>query len=199
MLIADPQVIKEMFTGDPDVLHAGEANATPLEPSMGRNSVLLLDGPEHMRQRKLMLPSFHGERMQRYGELMREITERGVDALAGRAAVRLRPRTQAITLEIIMRAVFGIDEAERLARLRERLSPMLDMGMRPARDGRQSRFRRCGARSASALWERFLRLRDAADELIYDEIRRRRDDPDTPSATTCSRSCCRRATRTGRR
>ena len=73
VFVADPQVIKQVFRGDPDVFHAGEANATPLEPLMGRNSVLLLDGAEHMRQRKLMLPSFHGERMQRYGELMAEI------------------------------------------------------------------------------------------------------------------------------
>src|SRR5512145_1435098 len=65
---ADPGLIKDVFTGDPDVFHAGEANATPLEPLMGRNSVLLLDGREHMRQRRLMLPSFHGERMQRYGD-----------------------------------------------------------------------------------------------------------------------------------
>ena len=86
MFVADPHVIKQVFTGDPDVFHAGEANATPLEPLMGRNSVLLLDGPEHMRQRKLMLPSFHGERMQRYGDLMREIAERGDRALAGRAS-----------------------------------------------------------------------------------------------------------------
>ena len=75
VFISDPEVIKQVFTGDPDVLHAGEGNATPLEPIMGKNSVLLLDGPEHMRQRKLMLPSFQGQRMQRYGDLMREIAE----------------------------------------------------------------------------------------------------------------------------
>ena len=75
---ADPELIKQVFTGDPDVFHAGEANATPLEPLMGRNSVLLLDGPEHMRQRKLMLPSFHGERMQRYGGVMREVAEQEI-------------------------------------------------------------------------------------------------------------------------
>ena len=74
VFIADPHLIKTIFTGDPDVLHAGEANAPPLEPIMGNNSVLLLDGPQHMRQRKLMLPSFHGERMQRYGNLIAEIT-----------------------------------------------------------------------------------------------------------------------------
>src|SRR5437879_3921915 len=56
VFIANPELIKQIFTGDPDVLHAGEGNATPLEPLVGRHSVLVLDGPEHMRQRKLMLP-----------------------------------------------------------------------------------------------------------------------------------------------
>src|SRR4029453_11061329 len=99
VFISDPETIKEIFTGDPDVLHAGEANATPLEPLMGKNSVLLLDGPEHMRQRKLMLPSFHGERMQRYGDLMLEIAEDEIKTWPVGTSFALRPRTQAITLE----------------------------------------------------------------------------------------------------
>jgi cytochrome P450 len=177
VFVADPLVIKQVFRGDPDVFHAGEANATPLEPLMGRNSVLLLDGPEHMRQRKLMLPSFHGERMQRYGDLMREIAEREIGRWPVGEPFGLRPRTQAITLEIIMRAVFGIEDAERLARLGERLAAMLDIGM-------QSRAlaaiaippvrRTIGRR----LWNRFLRLRAAADAEIYDEIARRRQTRD---------------------
>jgi cytochrome P450 len=173
VFVADPQVIKQVFRGDPDVFHAGEGNATPLEPLMGRNSVLTLDGPEHMRQRKLMLPSFHGERMQRYGALMQEIADREVAGWPVGQPFGLRPRTQAITLEIIMRTVFGIDDAERLARLRERLGAMLDIGM-------QSRalaaialppVRRTIGRG---IWKRFLRLRAAADAEIYDEIARRR-------------------------
>src|SRR5436190_24198359 len=75
VFVSDPELIKTIFRGDPDVLHAGEGNAAPLEALMGRNSVMLLDGAEHMRQRKLMLSSFHGDRMQRCGELIREITE----------------------------------------------------------------------------------------------------------------------------
>src|SRR6185503_9651218 len=129
VFVADPLVIKQVFRGDPDVFHAGEANATPLEPLMGRNSVLLLDGPEHMRQRKLMLPSFHGERMQGYGALMRDIAEREIERWPVGRPFGLRPRTQAITLEIIMRTVFGIDDAARLARMSERLAAMLDLGM----------------------------------------------------------------------
>ncbi len=174
---ADPELIKQVFTGDPDVFHAGEANATPLEPLMGRNSVLLLDGPEHMRQRKLMLPSFHGERMQRYGGVMREVAEQEIATWPVGEPFGLRPRTQEITLQIIMRTVFGIEDAERLARLGERLGAMLDIGM-------QSRalavialpqLRRTVGRN---VWKRFLRLRAAADAEIYDEITRRRQASD---------------------
>jgi cytochrome P450 len=173
IFMSDPQAIKHVFRGDPDVFHAGEANATPLEPLMGRNSVLLLDGPEHMRQRKLMLPSFHGDRMQGYGALMEEIADREIARWPVGEPFGLRPRTQAITLEVIMRTVFGIDDAERLARLSERLAAMLDIGM-------QSRalaaiaippVRRTIGRG---IWKRFLRLRAAADAEIYDEIARRR-------------------------
>jgi cytochrome P450 family 135 len=177
--ISDPDVIKRVFTGDPDVLHAGEANAAPLEPIMGPNSVLLLDEPEHMRQRKLMLPSFHGERMQSYGDLMQEITDREIDTWPVGAEFPLRMRTQAITLEVIMRAVFGVREAERLNRLRDALSPLLDLGtnqLAMAGIAFPVLRRSLGKR----IWDNFMRLRGAADDLIYDEIRRRRNDPETP-------------------
>jgi cytochrome P450 len=177
--ISDPDVIKRVFTGDPDVLHAGEGNAPPLEPIMGPNSVLLLDEPEHMRQRKLMLPSFHGERMQSYGELMQEITDREIDDWPVGTEFPLRMRTQAITLEVIMRAVFGVREAERLNRLRDALSPLLDLGTNQlAMAGIAFPFLRRSL--GKRIWDNFLRLRGAADELIYDEIRRRREDPATP-------------------
>jgi cytochrome P450 len=173
VFISDPEVIKEIFTGDPDALHAGEANATPLEPLMGKNSVLLLDGPEHMRQRKLMLPSFHGERMQQYGDLMREIAEEEIRRWPIDEPFPLRPRTQAITLEIIMRAVFGIEDAERLDQLRERLGRLLDIGMKPlalASVVLRPLRRTIGRRT----WTRFQQLRADVDEVLYDEIARRR-------------------------
>jgi cytochrome P450 family 135 len=173
VFMADPALIKQVFTGDPDTFHAGEANATPLEPLMGRNSVLLLDGREHMRQRKLMLPSFHGERMQRYGDVMQAVTEREIARWPVGEPFGLRPRTQAITMEIIIRTVFGVDDAERLERLGRRLSAMLDIGGDPRALAaiavpkvRQTVGRR--------VWKRFLRLREAADTEIYDVIARRR-------------------------
>jgi cytochrome P450 len=173
VFISDPDTIKEIFTGDPDVLHAGEANATPLEPLMGKNSVLLLDEPEHMRQRKLMLPSFHGERMQRYGDLMREIAEDEIKTWPVGQPFALRPRTQAITLEIIMRAVFGIEDAERLATLRDRLGQLLDIGMQSralATIALQPVRRTIGR----GTWRRFQSLLANVDEVLYDEIARRR-------------------------
>jgi cytochrome P450 len=177
--ICDPDVIKRVFTGDPDVLHAGEGNAPPLEPIMGRNSVLLLDEPEHMRQRKLMLPSFHGERMQRYGEQMQDVTDREIDGWPVGTPFPLRMRTQAITLEVIMRTVFGVREAERLARLRDALSPLLDIGTNQlAMVSIAFPFMR--STFGKRVWDNFLRLRGEADDLIYDEIGRRREDPSTP-------------------
>jgi cytochrome P450 len=177
VFVANPEIIKAVFKGDPDTFHAGEGNATPLEPVVGQHSVLLLDGPEHMRQRKLMLPSFHGERMQRYGSLMAEITEREVERWPVGQPFGLRPRTQAITLEIIMRTVFGIQEAERLDHLRDRLGALLDIGMhRTALAGialpalRKTIGRR--------VWSRFERLRAEVDAVLFDEIARRRAAPD---------------------
>ncbi len=86
VVTSDPATIKQVFTGDPRLLHAGEANRILL-PVLGSDSVLLLDDERHLSQRKLMLPPFHGTRMQRYGELMGEIARRGDRALAARSAL----------------------------------------------------------------------------------------------------------------
>ena len=104
----------------PSVFHAGEANATVLEPALGPNSVLTLDDEPHMRQRKLLLPPFHGERIQRYGELIVEMTRQEMESWPVGEPFALRPHTQRITLAVIMRAVFGVHDEERLARF-ERL------------------------------------------------------------------------------
>ena len=95
--LADPEAIKQIFTGDPELLHAGEGNAI-LAPMLGPRSVLVLDGPEHMRQRRLMLPSFHGERMASYGELMAEVAEREVAEWPSGRPFAVLPSMQAITL-----------------------------------------------------------------------------------------------------
>ncbi|HEX6492200.1 MAG TPA: cytochrome P450 [Candidatus Dormibacteraeota bacterium] len=171
--ICDPQLIRTVFGDRGDRLRAGEANVV-LKPVLGRHSVLLLDGPEHMRQRKLMLPSFHGERMQRHGPLITAITARRVEGWPSGRVFPLRPEFQAITLDVILRAVFGLDEGERLVHLRAALETLLASGrnrlaMLPPLQ------RDLGGLSP---WGKLMRRRAACDELIYAEIRRRRAAPD---------------------
>jgi len=110
--VADPAEVKRIFTGDATELHAGEGNAI-LEPLVGLSSVLLLDEAAHLHQRKLMLPPFHGERMRVYGELMREITEQEMARWPVGDPFRMHRSTQSITLKVILRAVFGMEEGAR--------------------------------------------------------------------------------------
>src|SRR6058998_2590931 len=130
VMLSDPGDVREVFTAPPEVLHPGEG-ARILEPVIGRNSVILLDERAHMEQRKLMLPAFHGERMERLSGLMVEVAEREVGSWPREEPVELHPRMQRLTLEIILRAVFGLDSGGRLDSLRERLGAMLAFGDRP--------------------------------------------------------------------
>jgi cytochrome P450 len=171
--LADPALVKQVFTGDPATFHAGAANARALEPILGRFSLLTLDGEDHMRQRKLLLPPFHGEAVQRYRDLIADITSREVERWPVGEPFELRPRMQAITLEVILRAVFGIREEERLVRFRTLLPRLgeatgLQMWLPFLR-------RDLGPWSP---WARFVKLRADVDALVYDEIRRRRSEPD---------------------
>ena len=125
VIVSDPDAVKEIFRGDPEKLYAGEANAI-LGPILGANSVLLLDGRRHLRQRRLLLPPFHGERMQSYGELMAGIAREEIDAWPLQTPFAAQQRMQSLTLEIILQAVFGLREGERLGRIRTALRRILD-------------------------------------------------------------------------
>jgi cytochrome P450 family 135 len=170
--IARPDLVKSVFTGSPADFHAGEANATVLEPALGPHSVLTLDDEPHMRQRKLLLPPFHGERVHRYGELIVEMTRREMESWPQGEAFAMRPHTQRITLAVIMRAVFGVHDEGRL----ERFERLIDDFSK--RVGVITSFpmlrRNFGPGSP---WPRFLRSREALDEFIYEEIGLRRDEP----------------------
>jgi cytochrome P450 family 135 len=130
VMLGDPDDVRTVFTAGPQRTNAGEANEI-LRPTLGSHSLLLLDGEEHMRQRKLMLPAFHGERIGRYREIMRAATERAIASWPAGEPFALRPHAQAITLEVIMRAVFGVEDAAAMARLREPLRRLLDWAGEP--------------------------------------------------------------------
>jgi len=174
VMLSDPDEVKEVFTAPPDVLHPG-AGARVLEPVVGSNSVILLDGDAHMRQRKLMLPAFHGEKMERLGGLMTEVAEREVAGWPRDEAIELQERFQHLTLEIILRAVFGLDPGERLDALRGRLSEMLRFGDRPVSlvqidpEGAAAKLL-----AMAPPFARFLRMQEEADRLIFELIEERR-------------------------
>jgi cytochrome P450 family 135 len=130
VVLSDPELVKQVFTGDPRVFHAGEGNQI-LRPVLGDNSVLVLDEKKHIAQRKLLLPPFHGERMQAYGEKMAEIAAREIGSWPTGVPYKLRPRMQAITLEIVLETVFGVHGGERMAPLRDALRDFLDLTTDP--------------------------------------------------------------------
>jgi len=162
---SEPEHLREIFTAPPEVLHPGEG-ARILEPVVGVNSVILLDERPHLSQRKLMLPAFHGEKMKRLSGLVEEVAEREVERWPTQEPVPLHPRLQALTLEVILRAVFGLDSGARLDALRNRLAGILEYGARPS--SMLPMFQR-GRR-----WRQFAQARGEADALIYETIDERR-------------------------
>jgi cytochrome P450 len=168
---SDPEHVKEIFTAPPEVLHPGEG-ARVLEPVVGKNSVILLDEREHLSQRRLMLPAFHGERMERLTGLMTEVAEREAASWPRDEPIKLHPRLQALTLDVILRAAFGLDAGERLEALRTRLTEILQLGSMPM--GMFPFAQRDLGRLTP--WRRFMRLREEADELIFELIAERRSE-----------------------
>ena len=166
--VTDPDEVREVFTAAPDVLHPGEG-ARVLEPVVGRNSVILLDEDAHMSQRKLLLPAFHGERMQALTALMERVTAEAIERWPRGATVELHPRVQALTLEIILRAVFGLEEGERLDRLREGLADILAFGSDPRASLPES-----AARLFPGTYGAFLARRERVDRELFELIDERR-------------------------
>jgi cytochrome P450 len=173
VMLSDPAEIKELFTAPADVLHPGEG-ARVLEPIVGRNSVILLDEADHLEQRRLLLPAFHGERMQRMTDVMVQLTDAELDAWPTGEPVMLHPRLQALTLEIILRSVFGLGAGPRLDRLRALLGEVLSFAESP--------LSVVPALQRALRWtptqRRFQTARRQVDAELLELIAERRADPD---------------------
>jgi cytochrome P450 len=124
VIVSHPDHVAELFKTHENGLPPGRTLA--LEPVLGSRSVLLLEGSEHLERRKLMLPAFHGERMRGYEQQITEIVEREIDSWPLGEEFAIHPRMQAVTLEVILHAVFGVSDERRLARLRPLLAGMLE-------------------------------------------------------------------------
>jgi cytochrome P450 len=167
VMISDPESVKTLLTAPPEVAPSAAGNS-PVRPVMGPSSVIVLTGPEHMRQRKLLLPPFHGERMREYEEVIVDATRRDMAEWKLDEPMRLQERTRKITLEVILRAVFGV-EAERMEALRSAIGELL-APMNPLRMVLFALRRPSLERPPGAIG----RALDRLDEVIYDELARRR-------------------------
>ena len=169
--VADPQEIKRVFTGDPELFHAGDANAFLLEPVLGKHSLLMLDEDEHLRERKLLLPHFHGESVRRYQETMAEIAAAEVDSWRVDSHIAMRPAMKRIGLETIIRAVIGVSDPARLAQLRTLLARTTDLTPTLQAMWMYPWLARVGP------WKRYMRNLAETDKVLYEEIAARRRDP----------------------
>ncbi|HEY9265275.1 MAG TPA: cytochrome P450, partial [Mycobacterium sp.] len=120
VMVSNPDVVRQVFTGPPEVLHAGEGNRFLL-PVVGANSVLLLDDDAHREQRRLLMPPFRGNHLVAYADTMAAVAKAEIARWPRGQTIRLHPLLQLLTLEIILRAVFGLSEGARLDALRAEL------------------------------------------------------------------------------
>jgi cytochrome P450 len=174
VMLTDPDDVKAVFTAPAEELQPGRG-ARVLEPVVGTNSVLLLDEQQHMVQRKLMLPAFHGERMAALEGIMGEVTERELASWPRGTPIRLHERFQALTLEVILRAVFGLDSGPRLDSVRDGLVRMLAFGDTPLSlvpPPPDSLARRVMERVGPVA--KFARLQAETDVLLFELIDERR-------------------------
>ena len=179
ILFSHPEALRVILSNDnAKFFDSPGALRVPLEPLIGTQSVIGLSGDQHRRARQLLLPPFHGERMRSYGELIREITERVMCEYSPGQPFAARQPMQTISLRVILRAVFGLNEGIRYQRIEQLLSAMLDSLSNPLNAGFlffPSLRKDFGALSP---WGNFVRKRQQTDRLIYEEIADRRAHPD---------------------
>jgi cytochrome P450 family 135 len=176
VMVSGPEAVKTVFTAPGDVAPSAAGNS-PVRPVMGPSSVIVLTGAEHMRQRKLLLPPFHGERMREYEQTIVDATRKDMATWPLQRPMRLQERTRAITLEVILRAVFGV-EAERMDALRSAIGDLL-APMKPWRVVLIALRMPSVERPPGAIG----RALDRLDAVIYDELAKRRAQQDLAQRT----------------
>jgi len=175
VMVFDPELVKQVFQGSNAQLHAGEANAL-LGPILGERSVLLLDGAEHLRHRRLLLPPFHGQRMLAHAQTMRDCADTEIESWPVGEPFALLPSLQSLTLRVILQAVFGYEPGPAEEELRRRLRAMVEPLARSRGLLMIAAVVRGGRERRGAV--EFEGRKRAVDEILYAEIARRRQQPD---------------------
>ena len=172
VFLSDPAAVKEVFQGPPDQMNMGDINGL-FRRVLGRNSLLVLDGSEHLRQRKLLLPPFHGDRIRRHTESMVRAANEDIASWPIGEPFALQPRMQAMTLNVILRAVFGMEDGPRRDELRVLLARLLELNTTIATTLPQLRIELGGLTP----WGKLMRCTDEVDRALYAEMARRRETP----------------------
>ncbi|MFI5509011.1 cytochrome P450 [Mycobacterium sp. NPDC051804] len=168
--LADPDAIKTVFAGDPQIFHAGEANSM-LSGLLGASSVLVIDGDVHRERRRLMMAPFHRDAVARQADLMADIAAENIAGWPVGRPFPVAPKTSEITLEVILRTVIGASDPARLAALRDVMPRLLKVGPWESLAIAQPKL------LGRLPWRRFARNMAEADRLLYAEIADRRADP----------------------
>jgi cytochrome P450 len=175
VVFSDPEAVRDIFGGDGDTLRAGEATGAILGPLIGWHSLLVLDGERHLDERRLMGPPFHGERMHVYGRLMRDIAVRAIDRWPVGQPFPIHREMQAITLDVIIRAVFGVDQEALFDGFRAQVERFVAQANSPSAPFIALRPFQIDLGRFSP-WGQFVRNRQVIRETVLGEIRRRRAD-----------------------
>ena len=170
VVLSSPSAVKAVFHGPPEHMNMGDINGL-FRRVLGRNSLLVLDGDEHLRQRKLLLPPFHGARVAEHYGAMRAAAEDDVSDWPVGRSFPLQPRMQAMTLNVILRAVFGLEHGPRRDRLRVLLARLLELNTTIATTLPQLRIE-LGGRTP---WGKLMRCTAEVDRAVYAEIALRRE------------------------
>ena len=179
--VGDPEVVREIFQMDATQVSTGQGNGI-LRHMVGEHSILLQDGEPHQRKRKLLMPPFHGERLRTYAQLISDITRQVSAAWQPGQTIVVRPPMQDVTLGIILQAIFGLQEGPRLTQLQKLMSSMLDSFAYPITSSPLFFSALQKDWGAWSPWGRFLRLRETIRQLLYAEIRDRRQQLAQPGA-----------------
>ncbi|MEV8378547.1 cytochrome P450 [Kribbella sp. NPDC056861] len=171
VVLSRPDHIREVFSTPPSVVHAGEGN-TALAPIMGQHSLLLVDDDDHVRMRRQLMPAFNGHALRGYSEMIAVLAREAVKTWPIGTPFRLHERMRDLTLEVILQVVFGVTDSDRLDRLRPLVEKVVSVGP----------VMMLGAFYPKLLklppWRTFLQAQQQVDEILYDEIARRRTDPE---------------------
>lgn len=176
VFVADHRMIEQVFKGRPAALHLGEMAGIAVEPIAGPTALLNLDEDAHLKRRKIVLPPFHGERMLKYTSITAEAADRSLRTWPTDQPFAMRPHMANITTEVVMRAVFGVEDGQRRHELSDAVLNLIGTDLLGTLTLTFPQLRRNFG--ASRGWTKIQRNKEIADRLVFEEIRARRSAPD---------------------